>query len=50
VTGKHHFFLKNIAGEDWFVQTFDLLDDLGMTEHCYGRLRWNGGSIRYSWE
>ena len=44
------FFVKNIAVEDCFVLTFELSDDLGMTEQCYDRQRWIGGSIRYSWE
>jgi iron complex outermembrane receptor protein len=44
------FFVKNIADEEYLVQTFDLSDDLGMTEQYYGRPRWIGGSIRYTWD
>ncbi len=44
------FFVKNLAGEEYIVQTFDLSDDLGMTEQYYGRPRWIGGSIRYTWD
>jgi len=43
-------FVKNIADENYIVQTFDLSDDLGMTEQYYGRPRWIGGSIRYTWD
>ena len=44
------FLVKNTAGEDCFVQTFDLSDGLGMSEQYYGRPLWIVGSIRCSWE
>ncbi|MBT8447177.1 MAG: TonB-dependent receptor, partial [Gammaproteobacteria bacterium] len=40
-------FVKNIADEEYLVQTFDLGGILGMTEEFYGLPRWVGGSIAY---
>ena len=41
-------FVKNIADEEYLVQTFDLAAILGMNEQFYGLPRWVGGSLRYS--
>lgn len=44
-------FVKNITDEEYLVQTFDLssTDVFGMTEQYYGRPRWWGISLKYSW-
>jgi iron complex outermembrane receptor protein len=43
-------FVKNLTDEEYLVQTFDLSGDvLGMTEQYYGRPRWWGVSLKYSW-
>ncbi|MEQ9394000.1 TonB-dependent receptor [Haliea sp.] len=44
-------FVKNLADEEYLVQTFDLsgLDVFGITEQYYGRPRWWGLSLRYNW-
>lgn len=44
-------FIKNVTDEEYLVQTFDLsgLDVFGITEQYYGRPRWWGVSLKYSW-
>jgi iron complex outermembrane receptor protein len=44
-------FVKNLTDEEYLVQTFDLssTDVFGMTEQYYGRPRWWGFSLKYSW-
>ena len=44
-------FVKNITDEEYLVQTFDLssTDVFGITEQYYGRPRWWGISLKYSW-
>jgi iron complex outermembrane recepter protein len=44
-------FVDNVTDEEYLVQTFDLsgLDNFGMTEQYYGRPRWWGVSLKYSW-
>jgi iron complex outermembrane receptor protein len=44
-------YVKNITDEEYLVQTFDLssTDVFGLTEQYYGRPRWWGVSLKYSW-
>jgi iron complex outermembrane receptor protein len=44
------FFVHNVADEEYVVAGFDVSGDFGWTEHYYGRPRWIGGSVRYSWD
>ena len=43
-------FVNNLTDEEYLVQTFDLSgpDVIGMTEQYFGRPRWWGVSLRYS--
>ncbi|MCZ6828443.1 MAG: TonB-dependent receptor [Gammaproteobacteria bacterium] len=43
-------FVNNVTDEEYIVQTFDLsgLDVFGFTEQYYGRPRWWGVSLKYS--
>jgi iron complex outermembrane receptor protein len=43
-------FVNNVTDEEYLVQTFDLssTDVFGMTEQYYGRPRWWGLSLKYS--
>lgn len=43
-------FVDNVSDEEYLVQTFNLstVDLFGITEQYYGRPRWWGGSLRYS--
>lgn len=44
-------FVNNLTDEEYLVQTFDLSgpDVFGITEQYYGRPRWWGASLKYSW-
>lgn len=44
-------FVDNITGEEYVVQAFDLsgTDVFGMTEQYYGKPRWWGVSVKYTW-
>ncbi len=44
-------YVNNLTDEEYLVQTFDLsgTDVFGITEQYYGRPRWWGVSLRYSW-
>jgi iron complex outermembrane receptor protein len=44
-------FVDNLTDEEYMVQAFDLssLDVFGMTEQYYGKPRWMGVSVKYSW-
>jgi iron complex outermembrane receptor protein len=43
-------FVQNLSDEEYLVQTFDLSgpDVFGMVEQYYGRPRWSGVSLQYS--
>jgi iron complex outermembrane receptor protein len=45
-------FVSNLFDREYRVQQFDLSGPaiFGMVEEYYGRPRWVGGSIRYSWD
>ena len=43
-------FVQNLSDEEYLVQTFDLSGPnvFGMVEQYYGRPRWSGVSLQYS--
>ena len=44
-------YVDNLTDEEYVVQAFDLssTDVFGMTEQYYGKPRWWGVSVKYSW-
>ena len=41
-------FAENVTDEEYVVQSFDIAALLGWIEEYYGRPRWVGGSVSYS--
>ena len=43
-------FVNNIADEEYITYTFDFTEPGGFNQLHYGKPRWFGGSVRYSWQ
>ncbi len=43
-------FVNNIANEEYLTYTFDFTGPGGFNQLHYGKPRWFGGSVRYSWK
>ena len=43
-------FVNNIADEKFITYTFDFTGPGGFNQLHYGKPRWFGGSVRYSWQ
>ena len=43
-------FVNNIADKEYVTYTFDFVGTAGFNQLHYGKPRWFGGSVRYSWQ
>ena len=43
-------FVNNIADKEYVTYTFDFVGTAGFNQLHYGKPRWFGGSVRYSWK
>ena len=43
-------FVNNIADEEYITYTFDFTGPGGFNQLHYGKPRWYGGSVRYTWQ
>ena len=43
-------FVNNVADEEYLTYTFDFTGPAGFNQLHYGKPRWFGGSVRYTWQ